>query len=80
MSDQDIRFRDVIRTARRAKDLTQEFVAAKLDVKQPAVSAWERGDGYPTPGNLLALARLLDLEVEQLLELMVAETADAVPA
>ena len=37
-----------IRQFREAHDLTQQALAAKLYVSQPAVSAWERGTKTPT--------------------------------
>lgn len=77
-----VTFRGVIRSGRKAAGLSQEATAARLGVSQPAVSAWESGSGYPTPGNLVALADLLELDADLLLRLMVAETTEreVVPA
>jgi transcriptional regulator with XRE-family HTH domain len=73
MKNREQRFCDVARAARTARGLTQEQEAAELGVKQPAVSAWERGQAFPSAGPLVALARLLDLDVGHLLELIAAE-------
>lgn len=74
-------FRDTVRTARIAAELTQLDLATRLGVKQPAVSAWESGKAFPTAVVLLTLAGVLDLDVRTLLEQIVAEQgAEVVPA
>jgi transcriptional regulator with XRE-family HTH domain len=61
-------FADTIRAARKAKGLGQDDVAEVLEVKQPAVSAWESGRKYPTVDKLFALARLLGLSIDELID------------
>ena len=56
-----------IRTLRKARDLTQEDLAAQLHVTRQAVSSWERGGSCPDFDTLKALAELLDATPEQLL-------------
>ena len=56
-----------IRTLRKAKDMTQEELAAALHVTRQAVSSWERGGSCPDFDTLKALAELLDAAPEQLL-------------
>lgn len=48
-----------IRVFREANDLTQQALAAKLYVSQPAVSAWERGLRVPSRATQFALADAL---------------------
>lgn len=79
MTSKQQRFGEAIREARTKAGLTQAAVADELHVKQPTVSAWEIGDTYPTPGNLLRFCALTDADVMPLLELMVEE-AEAIPA
>lgn len=62
-------FKDVIKDAREELGLTQDDVADKLGVTQPAVSMWENGRSRPTADVLVALADLLKLDVAQLLRL-----------
>ena len=48
--------------------MTQEFVAEKIGVSRQAVSKWENGSSDPSTTNLLALADLFDIPVEELLQ------------
>ena len=56
-------FARALHRARREQCLTQEQLAAQLDVTQAAVSHWERGVEYP---NFERLARLIGLLPEVL--------------
>lgn len=47
--------------------MTQEFVAEHLGVSRQAVSKWENGTSDPSTSNLLALAKLYEIPVEDLL-------------
>ncbi len=51
----------VLRTARAAKELTQQQVADTLGVSRAAVGQWESGVTKPTYLNLVALFNLYDL-------------------
>ncbi len=51
-----------MRAARRAQDLTQTALGARLSAHRAQVSAWERGDGV-TLETLLKWADALGLEV-----------------
>lgn len=51
-----------LRAARRAQDLTQEQLGARLSAHRAQVSAWERGDGV-TIETLLRWVEALGLEV-----------------
>lgn len=73
-------FGATLRAGRMAAGLTQEAAAEKLHVTQSTVSAWEGGTAYPTPGNLVRLARLLNLDAGDLLRRMVDASSEAVPA
>lgn len=58
---------EVIQEKRRALGLTQEQVAAALNVSTPAVSKWETGTTTPDIALLAPLARLLQTDVNTLL-------------
>ena len=58
---------------RKAAGITQEQVAAALNVTQGAVSHWERGEGLPTISNLVKLARLLGCTVDDLMRDVIVE-------
>lgn len=47
--------------------MTQEFVAEHLGVSRQAVSKWESGASDPSTSNLLALAKLFGVSVDELL-------------
>ncbi len=47
--------------------MTQEFVAENLGVSRQAVSKWENGTSDPSTSNLIALAKLYGVSVEELL-------------
>lgn len=55
-----------INLLRREKKLSQEWVAEKLNVSRQAVSKWENDLSTPDMDNLIALAKLLDTDVEYL--------------
>lgn len=57
-----------IRENRIRSRMTQEFVAEQLGVSRQAVSKWENGTSEPSTGNLLALAKLFGMGVEELLK------------
>ena len=48
--------------------MTQEIVAERLGVSRQAVSKWENGTSDPSTSNLLALAKLYEISVEDLLK------------
>ena len=48
--------------------MTQEFVAESLGVSRQAVSKWENGTSDPSTSNLLTLANLFGISVEELLK------------
>jgi transcriptional regulator with XRE-family HTH domain len=56
-----------ISTLRRAARLNQADLGARLNVGQPAVSKWERGETEPEASILPALARELGASLDELL-------------
>ena len=48
--------------------MTQEFVAESLGVSRQAVSKWEPGDSDPSMSNLVLLAKLYGVPLEELLQ------------
>lgn len=57
----------VIQERRRALGMTQEQVADALGVTAPAVNKWERGASCPDLGLLSPLARLLRIDLNELM-------------
>ncbi len=48
-------------------NMTQEFVAESIGVSRQAVSKWENGTSDPSTSNLFALAKLFQVNAEELL-------------
>ena len=56
-----------IKQARETRRLTQEQLAEQLDISRQAVSKWENGTSEPSTANLMALAKLYNVSVDELL-------------
>ena len=56
-----------LKSYRIEKRMTQEYVAEQLGVSRQAVSKWENGTSEPSTSNLVALAKLFEVEVSVLL-------------
>lgn len=63
----NIEIADRLVELRRSKDLSQEELAGKLGVSRQAVSKWERAESSPDTDNLIALARLFEISLDDLL-------------
>ena len=59
---------EVIKKHRVECKMTQEFVAEALGVSRQAVSKWESGISDPSTTNLMALAKLFGVDVEDMLK------------
>ncbi len=64
---------------RKEKKLSQEFVADTLNVSRQAVSKWENGLSAPDTENLIALAKLLEVDVDFLATGELAEDVQSAP-
>lgn len=56
-----------LRSLRRAKDLTQKYIADTLGLKRPAYNAYELGVTTPPPDKLAKLAELFGVTTDYLL-------------
>lgn len=52
---------------RKKANMSQEELADKLNVSRQAVSKWERGESSPDTDNLIALASLYNITLDDLL-------------
>lgn len=59
---------------RKQNNLSQEALAEKLGISRQAVSKWERAEASPDTDNLILLARLYGVSLDQLLQ-----TEDEIP-
>ena len=48
--------------------LTQEQVAEKLNVTRSAIARWETDKGFPDITNLIAISKLYDITVDELIK------------
>lgn len=62
---------------RKANNLSQEALAEKLGISRQAVSKWERAEASPDTDNLIALARLYHVSLDELLKIHDEEESDA---
>lgn len=58
---------EALKARRTSRGFTQEYVAEALGVSRQAVSKWENGTSDPSTANLMALAKLYGLSVDELL-------------
>jgi len=58
---------ETIRKYRKELGVTQEYMANQLGVSAPAVNKWENGISYPDISILAPLARLLKIDVNEIL-------------
>lgn len=61
-------------TLRKEKGFSQEQLAEKIGVSRQAVSKWERSEASPDTDNLIMLARLYEVSLDELLR-----TEDEIP-
>lgn len=61
-------FAEFLYTLRKEKGLTQSELAEKLGVTNKAVSKWETGEGYPETAQLVPLAGIFGVTVDELLK------------
>ena len=68
---------------RKSNNLSQETLAEKLGISRQAVSKWERAEASPDTDNLILLARLYHISLDELLktedEIPVPENEEPVP-
>lgn len=57
-----------IRKQREARNMSQQELAALLNVTQAAVSHWETGRRVPDANDLIAIARALHCKVDDLIK------------
>lgn len=67
---------EALKAERMRCQMTQEFVADALGVSRQAVSKWENGNMDPSTSNLLALAKLYDIDAQTLLKSVAPKGAD----
>lgn len=59
-------FSEILTRTRKARGMSQEDLASKIQVSRQAVSKWETGDALPDLNKLLLLADALDISLDEL--------------
>ena len=62
-----MKFAENLKTLRVANSLTQKDLAEKLRIHQSNLSDWEKGISRPEYENLIALADIFDISLDELL-------------
>lgn len=57
--------------------ITQEFVAKTIGISRQAVSKWENGSAAPSTSNLIALANLYRISVDEQLKNVVNKSGSS---
>jgi len=63
----DIQLANRLQKLRTKRGLSQEELAGKIGVSRQAVSKWERGESLPDTDNLLTLAKVYNLKIDDML-------------
>ena len=56
-----------LQSLRKAKGYSQEELADKLGLSRQAISKWERAESAPDTDNLISLAKLYGMSIDELL-------------
>ena len=62
---------------RKQNGFSQEGLAEKLGISRQAISKWERAEASPDTENLIALARIYKISLDELLGLEVPKTEES---
>ena len=65
----NIEIADRLQKLRKEKGFSQEQLAEELGISRQAVSKWERAEASPDTDNLVELAKLYGISLDELLDL-----------
>ena len=65
-----------LQALRKEQKLSQEELSDKLAVSRQAVSKWERGEAYPDTENLIAISKLFNVSIDELIDNENKKTSD----
>lgn len=72
-------FSENLKTIRKAKGLSQEELAIRLNVVRQTISKWEKGLSVPDADMLITIAEILETSVSELLGAKIVDEADTNP-
>lgn len=62
-----MKFNENLRNLRKEKDLSQDYLAAKLNVSGQTISKWKNGSAMPNLNKLIELAEFFEVSMDTLL-------------
>ena len=72
----DMEIANRLQQLRAEKGYSQEELAEKLEISRQAVSKWERGESSPDTDNLIRLAKLYNMSLDELLNVKNCDNQD----
>lgn len=66
MTENNIKFPEQLVKLRKEQKLSQEELAQKLFLTRQSISKWETGDSVPDMDNLVQLAKILNVDLDEL--------------
>lgn len=63
----DMSLSEKLLSLRKEKGLSQEELAEKLEISRQSISKWERGESSPDTNNLIKLAKIYDVSLDELI-------------
>ncbi|MGV3010658.1 helix-turn-helix domain-containing protein [Streptococcus thoraltensis] len=60
-------FAEQLKSLRTARNLSQDNLAEQLYISRQAISKWENGDAAPDMDNLIKLASILEVSLDELM-------------
>lgn len=63
-----MKFNEKLKRYRKMFDISQESLAEKLNISRQAVAKWEMGEALPDIANLKALANIMGISIDYLLD------------
>ncbi len=73
-------FKDRLVRLRKGRGLSQEELAAEINVSRQAISKWENGDAMPDVDKIISLADLFDVTIDWLLRGIKPESGESQPS
>lgn len=61
-----MKFGENLKNIRKAKNISQEYLAEKLGVSRQSVSKWETGENFPSMNNIMCLCEIFKCKINDL--------------
>lgn len=61
-----MKFGENLKNIRKSKNISQEYLAEKLEVSRQSVSKWETGENFPSMNNIMCLCEIFKCKINDL--------------